>query len=95
MARISVRSSILSDDEVRDIGTADNSEPPVLGRGQDVITASLVPDRIASSLHRFKSNATAGANSPSDLQNRRLPESIAAFERGGFEFEPQFVSTAP
>jgi len=37
----------LSDDEVRDIGTADNSEPPVLGRGQDVITASLVPDRIA------------------------------------------------
>jgi hypothetical protein len=43
VARISVRSSILSDDEVRDIGTADNSEPPVLGRGQDVITASLVP----------------------------------------------------
>ena len=47
VARISVRSSILSDDEVRDIGAADNPEPLVLGRGQDVITASLVPDRIA------------------------------------------------
>ena len=47
VARISVRSSILSDDEVRDIGAADNPEPLILGRGQDVITASLVPDRIA------------------------------------------------
>src|SRR5512133_3700772 len=30
----------LSDDKIRDVSTADNSEPPVLGRSQDSVTAS-------------------------------------------------------